>query len=143
MQGKNYQIDLEPLLSIPIIQSSEARDSIAIMTELIVKYKPESRAISQIAEIIDHLVYELYFYHHFVKVGLYESEERLLSNHIHTIMNSFYNPFNPAESANIKVFFDILDAISKKWNCEDIKQIKKKMSEYNWIRQIEKDYLNF
>ncbi len=137
MQGKHYQIDLEPLLTVPIIKSTEHRDSIAILTELIVK----TQRITPISDILDFLVYELYFHHSFYKLGLYASDERLLSKMLHYILDIVFlsKSKNSLDSLNSKELNEIVESLKIYWSGEKIQEILKKIENHCWIQRIQRD----
>ncbi|HRY31636.1 MAG TPA: N-6 DNA methylase [Bacteroidales bacterium] len=71
MQGNNYQVDKEPLLEIPIIETDK-QDVFANLVDYIllvyqprqeslIKYIGDDLIINSIEEVIDHAFYELYF----------------------------------------------------------------------------------
>lgn len=71
MQGNNYQIDKEPLLEIPIIETDK-QDLFATLVDYIllvyqprqqslIKYIGDDLIINSIEEVIDQAFYELYF----------------------------------------------------------------------------------
>jgi hypothetical protein len=71
MQGNNYQIDKEPILDIPII-NTDKQQTIAILVDYIllvhqpkqvelIKYIGNDLIIHSIEEVINQVVYELYF----------------------------------------------------------------------------------
>ncbi|SNR14420.1 Eco57I restriction-modification methylase domain-containing protein [Tenacibaculum jejuense] len=80
MQGSNYQIDKEPLVNIPIIQPRSINTFKALTDYLIYLYNPENKSIlshteneriaSHIEDVIDMMIYELYFENHMKEKGL-------------------------------------------------------------------------
>lgn len=80
MQGNNYQIDKEPLVNIPILQPTSI-DVFTIFTDyLLFLYNPANkdllshteneRIASHIEDVLDMMVYELYFEDHMKEKGL-------------------------------------------------------------------------
>jgi len=71
MQGNNYQIDKEPLLEIPIVQTDKEQivatlvDYILLVhqprKEQLIKYISNDLIIHSFEEVIDQIMYELYF----------------------------------------------------------------------------------
>jgi len=63
MQGNNFQIDKSPLLNLPIIVDPECGKLLEILVEYVLfQYQSDSKLIlSYFEQIIDGLVYELYF----------------------------------------------------------------------------------
>ena len=73
MQGENYQVDKEPLMSIPLpIVNTEEQYSIAELVNQIIEFKTinPSTDISALESEIDRLVYQLY--------GLTEEEIKIV-----------------------------------------------------------------
>lgn len=61
MQGTNYQIDKEPLLSIPIAESeNEIENEMIELVEKIMELKKQSKESQQLETELDELVYEIY-----------------------------------------------------------------------------------
>lgn len=71
MQGNNYQIDKEPLASIPIIQTSYEQIFATLVDYILLLHQPQKEEfikyigndliIHSIEEVIDQAIYELYF----------------------------------------------------------------------------------
>ena len=80
MQGNNYQIDKEPLVNIPIIQPSNIVMFTILTDFLLYLYNPKKidilshtdneRVASHIEDVLDMMVYELYFEEHMKEKGL-------------------------------------------------------------------------
>jgi len=83
MQGDNYQLDKEPLLQIPIFNATkEQQQPIISLVEYILllyiigennrinEYVPNSHLILLFEEVIDALVYELYFKEDFINANI-------------------------------------------------------------------------
>ena len=80
MQGNNYQIDKEPLVNIPIIQPENINTFKTLTDYLIYLHNPKSisilshtenkRIASHIADVLDMMIYELYFENHMKEKGL-------------------------------------------------------------------------
>ena len=132
MQGKNYQVDVEPLVSIPIITISEKRDLISFLTEFIVK----SRIISPFSELIDYLVFENYFYHYFYTTGLNNSEERLLSQTILEKLESHIPNILSVELSDSDEIFRIKNIIVQILEEIEVKKIIEKIKQNVWIQRI-------
>jgi len=74
MQGNNYQIDKEPLVNIPILQPTNI-DAFKVLTDYllyvhnpikkdIVSHTENERIASHIEDVLDMMIYELYFENH-------------------------------------------------------------------------------
>src|SRR5690606_38728930 len=75
MQGNNYQIDKEPLVEIPIVQPESGIEKFTILLDYllflknpdnksIVEHTSNDRIASHIEDVLDMMVYELYFKNH-------------------------------------------------------------------------------
>ena len=69
MQGQNYQIDKEPLVSIPIVVPDDDKQS--VIADLVSKIYSDNN-LMEIEPLIDHLIYEIY--------GLNEEEIAIVEN---------------------------------------------------------------
>lgn len=80
MQGNNYQIDKEPLVNIPILQPNNIKAFTVLTDYLLYLYNPSNKDIlshtnnkriaSHIEDVLDMMVYELYFETHMKEKGL-------------------------------------------------------------------------
>lgn len=81
MQGNNYQIDKEPLVEIPIMQPEYGIEKFTILLDYllflknpdnksIVEHTSNDRIASHIEDVLDMMVYELYFKNHMETNGI-------------------------------------------------------------------------
>lgn len=81
MQGNNYQIDKEPLVEIPIVQPESGIEKFTILLDYllflknpdnksIVEHTSNDRIASHIEDVLDMMVYELYFKNHMETNGI-------------------------------------------------------------------------
>jgi adenine-specific DNA-methyltransferase len=80
MQGNNYQVDKNPLLSLPIVYKKEESDTLLIIMQTLkpiiqtninlVDQIPNNHIVEAFEEVIDALVLELYFPEEFAEKGI-------------------------------------------------------------------------
>jgi hypothetical protein len=115
MQGSNYQIDKEPILSIPLRnKESNTIEKIVEMVLGLNKYNleinqtiPNTHISEAFEEVIDGLVFELYFPEEFVEKGI----------EIETYANEIFKPIEGlSEAEQIKAIKEAYETLREKDN---------------------------
>lgn len=117
MQGNNYQIDKEPLIEIPIVQPESGVEKFTILLDYllflknsdnksIVEHTSNDRIASHIEDVLDMMVYELYFKNDMETNGISVLEfiipipltEKMKSEDKSNIIKEFYLWFQKPEN---------------------------------------------